>query len=105
MPITPRAARDVKPLARSIRATRITYPCSVNLLNPLPPLRPLDIKRITHQGREFFMLRDPLKLAGEDALLVPVELGPLLVLLDGTRTAAGIARELPARYGVTLDAA
>lgn len=47
-----------------------------------PRLRPLEIKRLRQDGREFFYLRDLLALAGEE-LLVPVELGPALALFDG----------------------
>ncbi|HEY7293878.1 MAG TPA: AmmeMemoRadiSam system protein B [Dehalococcoidia bacterium] len=47
-----------------------------------PRLRPLEIKRLRQDGHEYFYLRDLLSLSGEE-LLVPLELGPALALLDG----------------------
>ena len=47
-----------------------------------PRLRPLEIKRLRQNGREFFYLRDLLALSGQE-LLVPLELGPALALFDG----------------------
>jgi AmmeMemoRadiSam system protein B len=52
----------------------------------------------------YFMLRDPLELAGPDPLLTPVVLGPLLAMLDGTRDALRIATELRILYGIELHA-
>mgnify|MGYP001225732757 CR=1 FL=1 len=47
-----------------------------------PRLRPLEIKRLRQDGREYFYLRDLLSLSGQE-LLVPLELGPALALFDG----------------------
>ncbi|MBI2761836.1 MAG: AmmeMemoRadiSam system protein B [Chloroflexi bacterium] len=66
---------------------------------PAPALRPLDIKRVAQDGAEYFLLRDPLELT-EQQLLVPVMLGPLLLLLDGTRTPDRVRTELMLRYGL-----
>jgi AmmeMemoRadiSam system protein B len=71
---------------------------------PLPALRPLDVKRIPHDGGVYLMLRDPLELAGPDPLLAPAALGPLLAMLDGTRDAGRIAVELLVRYGINVHA-
>lgn len=71
---------------------------------PIAPLRPLDIKRVRHEGGEYLMLRDPLELGGDGALLMPLALGPLLALLDGRHTAAMIAGRLPEIAGFALTA-
>lgn len=65
----------------------------------LPGLRPLDIRRVAEHGHAYFQLRDPLELSPHQ-LLVPVELGPLLALLDGTRTLHRLRVELALRYGL-----
>lgn len=69
----------------------------------IPPLRPLDIKRVVHNGAVCFLLRDPLELAGPDPLLAPLAVGPLLALLDGTRDARRIAVELRILHGIEID--
>ena len=68
----------------------------------LPRLRALDVKRVAHDGAEYFYLRDPLELV-EHQLLVPAALAPLLVLLDGTRSLSRVRVELLLRFGVPLD--
>ena len=67
----------------------------------LPCLRPLDIKRAEHNGSAVFYLRDPLDLR-EGVVLVSVELGPLLLQFDGTRTSRQARAELLLRYGLPL---
>lgn len=69
----------------------------------LPRLRPLSIDRVRHQGDEFFLMRDRLQLAGEETLLVPVALGPLLLLLDGRHTVTAALSNLRTQYGLTLE--
>ena len=68
----------------------------------LPGLRPLDIRRWAEDGHAFLHLRDPLELSS-DQLLVPVELGPLLALLDGTRTLHRLRVDLALRYGLDFE--
>ena len=67
----------------------------------LPALRPLDIKRVVQDGREWFFLRDPLELSDQQ-LLTPVEVGPLLMAFDGRHTVEAAVRESASRYGVTV---
>jgi AmmeMemoRadiSam system protein B len=68
---------------------------------PLPRLRPLDVRRVVHGGAEYFHLRDPLEL-DDRQVLVPAALGPLLLLLDGSRTLRRLRVELLVRYGLPL---
>lgn len=66
-----------------------------------PRLRPLEIKRIAHQGRWFYHLRDQLELSDQD-LLVPVELGPALALMDGEHDLALIRTRALLQHGLDL---
>ncbi|MBI3744118.1 MAG: AmmeMemoRadiSam system protein B [Chloroflexi bacterium] len=66
-----------------------------------PRLRPLDIRRIEEQGRPFFMLRDPLGL-NQQMAIVPQELGPFLALCDGTRDCSAIASIFSFRTDVQM---
>lgn len=50
-----------------------------------PQLRPVEVSRISHEGNDFFVLKDPRRLS-EQSLLVPVALGPYLQNIDGTNT-------------------
>ena len=50
-----------------------------------PQLRPVEVRRISHEGSDFFMLKDPRRFS-EESLLVPVSLGPYLQNIDGTNT-------------------
>ncbi len=68
----------------------------------LPPLRPLDVRRIIHNGESFFYLHDALELV-ERQLLVPDALAPVLALLDGTRSLTRLRAELAVQFGLTLD--
>lgn len=63
-----------------------------------PRLRPLDFLPVTQQGRPMIAIRDPLGV-GEQVLLVPRELGPLLELLDGTRSLRDLQAEVSRRFG------
>jgi AmmeMemoRadiSam system protein B len=84
----------------------VPYARLVNLATPLPPLRPtLDIQPIQHQGQPYFLLRDRLELAGPDSLLLPVALGPLLILLDGRHSALRASVELEQQLGIAVDPA
>jgi len=50
-----------------------------------PQLRPIEVSRISHEGSDFFLLKDPRRLS-EESLLVPASLGPYLQNIDGTNT-------------------
>jgi hypothetical protein len=50
-----------------------------------PQLRPVEVSRITHEGSDFFLLKDPLGL-NDQSLLVPAELASYLQNIDGTNT-------------------
>jgi hypothetical protein len=50
-----------------------------------PQLRPVEVSRISHEGSDFFLLKDPRQLS-DKSLLVPVPLGPYLQNVDGTNT-------------------
>ncbi|HZU77519.1 MAG TPA: AmmeMemoRadiSam system protein B, partial [Dehalococcoidia bacterium] len=63
--------------------------------------RPIEIKRLQHEGRAFFHLRDHLALSGSD-LLVPVELAPVLMLLDGEHDLARIRARALLEFGLPL---
>jgi AmmeMemoRadiSam system protein B len=66
-----------------------------------PRLRPLEIKRFEYQGRWYFHLRDQLELSGQD-LLVPVEFGPALALMDGQHDLAMIRTRALLLHGLDL---
>jgi AmmeMemoRadiSam system protein B len=50
-----------------------------------PQLRPIEVSRISHEGSDFFLLKDPRQL-NEKSLIVPVQLGAYLQNIDGTNT-------------------
>ncbi len=75
----------------------------MNELHSLPRLRALAIERVRHNGHEFFLLQDRLKLAGDESLLLPVALGPLLLQLDGRHSVDGALAELRTAYGLPLE--
>ncbi len=55
-------------------------------------LRPIEVKRIIHQGQPVFFLRDPLELS-KDYAFVPQILGPLLAACDGAHTVLQMQQE------------
>jgi len=69
-----------------------------------PRLRPIEIKRLRHEGREYFHLRDLLGLAGRD-LLAPLALGPALALLDGEHDLAEVRSACLLHAGLALEPA
>ncbi len=69
-----------------------------------PRLRPIEIKRLLQGGRWYFHLRDQLALAGKE-LLVPQELGPVLLRFDGEHDLAMIRAEALLHGGVSLSPA
>ena len=50
-----------------------------------PRLRPVEVSHISHEGSDFFVLKDPLQL-NEQSLVVPVQAAPYLQSMDGTNT-------------------
>ncbi len=70
----------------------------------LPRLRPVDVRRIEHNGAPYFLLRDPLQLCDEQ-LLIPQHFGPALALFDGAQPLDAIAAAVRSRYGMPLRTA
>lgn len=69
----------------------------------LPLLRAVDVRRVTHEGVPYFLLRDPTHVA-EGQLFVPQAYGPILAMLDGESDAAGIRQRLLALFGIEVEA-
>jgi hypothetical protein len=69
---------------------------------PRPKLRRLDRHRLDRDGEALIVLRDPIGLA--DPVALPAEVGVILDLLDGERTAAQIRHTLIFRGGPRFDA-
>ncbi|MBN4064332.1 AmmeMemoRadiSam system protein B [Dehalococcoides mccartyi] len=57
-----------------------------------PQLRPIDVSRVTHEGEEYFLLKD-LRRLNDQSLMVPVPLGLYLQGVDGTNTLNEIMKE------------
>lgn len=74
------------------------------LRDPLsyPRIRAVDVRPIRRNGRPYLLLRDPLRLS-EQMALIPQPLAPLLALCDGTRDLRAIRAALMVRYGVRVD--
>ncbi|MCC6456689.1 MAG: AmmeMemoRadiSam system protein B [Caldilineaceae bacterium] len=66
-----------------------------------PKLRSLDIRPHSQNGRQYFLLRDPLQLS-DNMLLVPQPLGALLAFCDGSYSARGMAQAFHAHYGFPI---
>ena len=69
-----------------------------------PKLRPLDVKRIVENGQPYYVLRDPLGLSDQMAV-VPEALGPLLAMCDGARDASTLASAFHLKTGYPLTKA
>ena len=70
-----------------------------------PKLRPLDVHPIVQNGRQSFMLRDPLQLCRE-TVVVPQPLHLVLSLCDGTREDAGaLSASVAVRHGIRISPA
>ncbi|MCS6843731.1 MAG: AmmeMemoRadiSam system protein B [Caldilineales bacterium] len=67
-----------------------------------PKLRPLNITPVSQNGRPSLLLRDPLQLS-ENYVVLPHELGPALMLMDGERDVRGIHAALLVRFGLPVD--
>ncbi len=57
-----------------------------------PELRPVEVSRITHEGSDYFLLKD-LRQLSEQSLMVPAPLGLYLQGFDGTNTLNEIVKE------------
>lgn len=66
-----------------------------------PRLRLVEAQPFEQDGRAFFLLRDPAQIS-DQAVLVPQELGPLLVLCDGTRTLEELRAAAAVRFGLQV---
>lgn len=67
-----------------------------------PKLRALDIRPYQQDGQHFFLIRDPLHIT-EAVLLVPHQLGPVLMLCNGDWDAHAINGILRLQYGVQFE--
>jgi MEMO1 family protein len=66
-----------------------------------PKLRDVQVHPIQHQGQPMLLLQDPLGLS-TTAIAVPRPLGPVLMLMDGSRELTEIDAALQVRAGVRL---
>src|SRR5688572_17182206 len=71
---------------------------------PLPRLRPLEIFPAKVDGQRLLCLRDPSGMTDRLAFIPPMA-AALLMLCDGRRDAADVARELLRRNGVRVSEA
>jgi AmmeMemoRadiSam system protein B len=67
-----------------------------------PKLRSVEVRPFEDRGRPAFLLRDPLALSDKVAVL-PQVLGPLLVLMDGSRDVAELHAALVVRAGLRVS--
>lgn len=67
-----------------------------------PKLRTLDIRPYQQDGQNFFLVRDPLQIT-EAVLLVPYQLGPVLMLCNGDWDAHAMNGILRLQYGVQFE--
>lgn len=68
----------------------------------LPKLRPIDIQNYAQNGQPALLLRDPLQLSGNYVVL-PQDLGPALMLLNGTLDLPALQMNLLLRFGSPVD--
>ena len=68
---------------------------------PHPQLRSLDIRPHTQNGRQYYLLRDPVQLS-DNMILVPQPLAAVLAFADGKTSAAGMAQAFEANYGLPI---
>ncbi|MBL8046076.1 MAG: AmmeMemoRadiSam system protein B [Anaerolineales bacterium] len=67
-----------------------------------PKLRTLDIRPYQQDGQNFFLVRDPLQIT-EAVLLIPYQLGPVLMLCNGDWDAHAMNGILRLQYGVQFE--
>jgi MEMO1 family protein len=65
--------------------------------NQRPQLRPLDFRPINQDGQRAILLRDPLQLS-DLMVAVPQQLGPALIMCDGTHDRASLRAALIEQY-------
>ena len=68
-----------------------------------PKLRQIDIRPHTQNGRQYYLLRDPLQLS-DNMLLIPQPLAACLAFCDGNYSVKGMAHAFHAQYGFPLGA-
>jgi len=71
-------------------------------LSENPQLRPLDIQPINYEGRQMWLLRDPLELS-DMQLVLASPLAQLLVYCDGSRDTEEIRSTLALDLGIPVD--
>lgn len=69
----------------------------------LPRLRSIDISPFQHRNEPALLLRDPLQLSG-NYMVLSQEMGPALMLLDGTRDLETVRASLLVRFGLPFSA-
>ena len=67
----------------------------------LPKLRSLNLRWVQWEGQEVLSLQDPLRL-GEDLVMVPRPLVPILSILDGTRDLDSLRAGFLLRTGIPI---
>ncbi|MFN2188613.1 MAG: AmmeMemoRadiSam system protein B [Candidatus Promineifilaceae bacterium] len=71
-------------------------------MRDFPKLRALDIQPINYEGRQMWLLRDPLELS-DMQLVLAAPLVQTLVYCDGTRDVEGIRAAMASNLGVPVD--
>ncbi len=66
-----------------------------------PQLRVLDFQPVFHRGERMWLLRDPWQLSDRQ-LIVPQAIAQMLLLCDGTRTAAELRAEIAEELGIDI---
>jgi AmmeMemoRadiSam system protein B len=66
-----------------------------------PKLRGIEVHLVDQAGQQGILLQDPLRLAAR-AVVLPVNLAPLLELCDGTRDESALRASLAVRAGVQI---
>ena len=69
--------------------------------HPLPKLRPLDVRPITHEGQPYYLLRDPQHVSRQQ-VLVPQSLAAVLAFADGRHDVATMVAAFQRRYRMDL---
>jgi AmmeMemoRadiSam system protein B len=81
---------------------RSTYRIYTDWSSMNPKLRSVEVRPFADRGRPAFLLRDPLALSDKVAVL-PQALGPLLVLMDGSRDVSELHAALLVRAALQLS--
>ena len=67
-----------------------------------PKLRPIPIQSTYHQNAPALLLQDPFQLSGQ-YMILPQAYGPVLWLLDGTRTIQQVEEDLGRMFGMRVE--